>query len=362
MNRPLTFLSFLALLAACSGGNPLYTEEAADPTTPTDSSVASLIGLAGTTDPSPSSSIFRYGDDSGDFEDTQSEHNAHVSSFSLNGDELTVCCLAFDGDPAADGSSVYAIGTAVSSMGGYSVYQAEVSTPDFLTTDAIAQITPYRAIMGVSDTLVNGVPRSQFVIVQTGGYIGYGFGGFAYMREGSVILPTTGGEATFSGSYAGMRTYEPTGRLDYTTGDMEVAIDFGGFGNETQAIRGIISNYQVFDINGNLINDANDPYNFNSPYFQFVIDHGDHVDDSGEITGDVLTNVSRPNVPDGIDGNGTYYGILSGDLTGGDGGELVGVLAIEWGDLIPSDPVTAPDTLDISVSETGGFILTRTWP
>ena len=63
------------------------------------------------------------------------------------------------------------------------VYAAVDIAYDALDGDPIDQNGPYRAIIGVSDNLVNGEPRIAFAIVRTGGYAEYGFGGFTGLTE-----------------------------------------------------------------------------------------------------------------------------------------------------------------------------------
>ena len=362
MQKSILTLALLTALAACGGDgtNPFQTTE--DNIDNSDLSVESLVKLEGTENPSSTSDIYRYGSALDGVDDPQDPQNGYVSSVTINGNEIEVCCLAFDGNPASDGTSIYTRDDVVASLNGYDVYEAEISTPDFLTSDAIAQIAPTRAIVGVSSNTVGGQPQTRFAIVRTGGYIGYGFGGFVYEREGGVVLPTNGGEARFEGNYAGMRTFSPTGDLEYTQADLVVDIDFGGFGNNTQTLKGRFNNYQVFDVNGNVIQTGfidTDDYQF-----RIAISNADTLDDNGEMQAEVLPFIRYFDDQGDLQttsGTGMFYGVLAGDLTSGSGGELVGVLAIEWGNVY-GDDITQPGTRTIGVSETGGFILSRSFP
>ena len=362
MQKSILTLALLSALAACGGDgtNPFQTTE--DNIDNSDLSVESLVKLEGTENPSSTSDIYRYGSALDGVDDQQDSQNGYVSSVTVNGNEIEVCCLAFDGNPASDGTSVYTRDDVVASLNGYDVYEAEISTPDFLTSDAIAQIAPTRAIVGVSSNTVGGQPQTRFAIVRTGGYVGHGFGGFVYEREGGVVLPTNGGEARFEGNYAGMRTYIGGGGLNYTQADLAIVIDFGGFGNNTQTVRSEFGNYQVFDLNGNLVQTGfidTDSYDLWIP-----ITTTDALDDNGEMQASINGSVTYLNDVgelQAISGSGMIYGVLAGDLTDGSGGELVGVLAIDWGSVY-GDDLTQPGTRTIGVSETGGFILSRSWP
>ena len=116
------------------------------------------------------------------------------------------------------------------------VYAAVDIAYDALDGDPIDQNGPYRAIIGVSDNLVNGEPRIAFAIVRTGGYAEYGFGGFIYERNGGVTLPIAR-QAYFEGEYAGVRIYQNRIGLELTTGDIAVDIDFSDFNaNDADAL------------------------------------------------------------------------------------------------------------------------------
>jgi len=141
--------------------------------------------------PSATRRIQRYGEqnDSGGGYARDIRYNADNDTFFVNN-------LAFDGE------NTYQRGTDIPSLaaGAFNVYDADIQVADYLTGNAIGQIVPYRAIYAEStNTTVdddgNTVPRSRFAIVRTGGYTGFGFGGFIYMRDGGITLPpenTTG--------------------------------------------------------------------------------------------------------------------------------------------------------------------------
>ena len=187
--------------------------------------------------------------------------------------------------------------------------------------------------------------------MRTGGYVGYGFGGFIYERNGEVVLPDAGsGQAVFTGDYAGMRVFDGQGGLEFTRGDMEVAIDFNDF-NANEAVRGVLTNRAAFDVDGNRIQLGGTDDDLVLPDLPFVIQEGaQSLNDDGEIAGEVAN--SRVTDSGSVEPYeaGTYYGIIAGDLTDrNDGGEIVGVLVIE-----STDP-----RFDIQVQETGGFIVYR---
>lgn len=290
------------------------------------------------------------------FEERNAEGGGYAEDFQYDAatDTFTVDNLAFDGE------GPYSRGTTVASLGpndAYAVYDAEVIVDDFATGSPVRQIVPYRAIVGVSPNTENGVPRTSFAIVRTGGYRDFGFGGFVYQREGGVVLPTTG-QATYSGDYAGMRIFSgpdgTLGGLEFTEADMRINIDFDDPTNAAGGVSGLIFNRVAYDINGNPVSLGNDTDGgeLPLPVINFVLD-GDNgnLNADGELTGGLISSyVDTDGVAQAYE-EGTYYGILAGDTTtSSDGGELVGVLVLTSQD---------PRFEGVTAQETGGFILLR---
>ena len=350
MFRIISLIFAFVLLTACGGDQPFdfgdttiggiadettgtTTEEAAEDTGTLD------VGTAlpdGTASPTATDSIFR-------FESRDGSGGGLVTSVTYNSvdDEFTVDNLGFDG------ANVYERGTAVDTLGvdlrQYAVYDADDIAFDELDGDPIDQNGPYRAIIGVSDNLVDGEARTAFAIVRTGGYRGYGFGGFIYQRNGAVTLPTTG-QAHFDGEYAGIRVFQGRGGTELTTGDISIDIDFRDF-NANDAVNGEIINRLVFDVNGTPISTGG-AGELLAPNIYFTV-----VEGAPTLTGDGEISGTLSNTVDGeVYESGTYYGILGGDMTTLPGGELVGIFV-----------VTSQDSRDTEVTaqETGGFILYR---
>jgi hypothetical protein len=250
---------------------------------------------------------------------------------------------------------VYSRGSAVSTLGGYSVYDADISVPDFLDGDAVGQLTPYRAILGLSDNTENGQPRTSFAVVRTGGFIGYGFGGYVYQREGGVVIPSSG-FALYTGDYAGLRIFEGQSGLEYTAGDVELSFDFAGFGNGA-VVRGSISNRIAYAEDGTLVALDVDPSNgicdgcLILPDIVWMVQAGSSVlDENGEISGGVISFYTDENGDTQTYEEGEFFAILAGDTTdAADGGEVVGVVVVTSTDL----------RTDNSAQEAGGFILYR---
>lgn len=366
MFRLMIAVSALAFVSACGDGDgqPFVFEEEPEETAdeeptgtggtgtggddPTNAADGVDVGALppGTREPRRDSSIQR-------FEPRDDQGGGRINSpviYDARNDTFTVDNLAFDG------FNTYSRGRAVSSMGGYAVYEADVEVTDFLTGNAVGQLLPYRAILGVSQNTVENedgetVPRSAFAIVRTGGYINYGFGGFVYEREGGVVLPTEG-QATFSGGYGGIRVFDARGGLEFVRGDMTIDIDFNDF-NANAGVKGRVTNREFFNSNGTSIVTGTGEGQLPNPDVFFVITDGagSSVDRNGEITGEVISAY----VPDGASApveyeTGTYFAIISGDLTDrADGGEITGVMVIDSTD--PRD--------DVPARETGGFILYR---
>lgn len=343
MIRILSAVSLFALLSACGDGQPFFDNEAdtGDEEIVTGNDESEEDGISGdgdrppgTESPSPGESIVRFEPMN---EETGGGFVTDVS-YDADTDTFTVDNLAFDG------LNTYDRNPDISSLNNdpdtiYAVYEAPVVVTDSLTGEPINQFQ-YAAVYGVSRNSVENageiVPRSRFAIVRTGSYVGYGFGGFVYERNGSVELPTTG-QAGYEGEYAGIVVYNGAGGLSYVNGSMTVAIDFDDF-NDGAAVQGRVTDREYFDENGNAI--ATGP----APDLTFAVGPG-VLDVNGEMQGEVSS------VTVGDDGalevfeSGTYYGILSGD----DAEELVGVIVVES---------TDADT-GISAQETGGFILYR---
>ena len=352
MFRIISTVSALSLLAACSGDQPFdfgatataEPDEGSEVTTEEEAAQQTGgldVGVAlpeGSTALSPTAAIFR-------FESPDEGGGGLVQSVTYNqaDDSFTIDNLGFDG------ANVYTRTGAVDTLGEnlrqYAVYDADDFAFDALDGDPILQNGPYRAIVGVSKNAVGGEARTSFAIVRTGGYAGYGFGGFIYERNGSVTLPVSG-QAHFDGEYAGARVYGGAGGLEFTTGDISVDIDFSDF-NANDAVNGTLSNRLVFATDGTEVATGYGPGELPVPNVNFVVVEGvQTLTENGEVSGSLTSYL------DGVlYEEGTYYGIIGGDMTDPtDGGELVGVFVIESDD---------PRYTDITAQETGGFILYR---
>lgn len=340
------------LLAACNGGNPFLATDTTTTDTGTGTTTTTDTGTGitsdrtvppGTASPQPNSSIFRTeptssgGGQTGDGTVTDVSYNSTDDTFTVDG-------LAFDGN------NVYNRGTAVSSLGPYAVYEAVAQFPDSSTGTAINQFT-HRAIYGVSTT-----GNTQFAIVRTGAYVDYGFGGFVYQRNGSVTLPTSG-QANYSGEISGVRDFSGTGGLQYSRGDISVAIDFDDFNDSTgtrgDGVQGSVTNRTIYDIDGNDVTtavvsaiNADQTASLTAiPTLYFNVSPG-ALDDNGEIVGTVssaLTNDAGETV---TFEEGNYYAVVSGD----NADEIVGVI-------VTTTSVGQPT--GVTVRDTGGFIVYR---
>lgn len=362
MIRIITAVSFLALMGACSGDQPFEFTDADTADTDTDTSTTSDAGTTdatgtttdeaaqntgdlatgtalppGTSEPTATDDILRFEEEIGD-------GGGLVTSvtYNANNDTFVVDNLGFDG------ANVYERDNQVSTLNNYAVYEASTTTQDSLTGVDIDQIDLYRSIVGVSTNTENGEARTSFAIVRTGGFVGYGFGGFIYERNGGVTLPTTG-QARFAGGYAGVRVASGATGLEFTRGDMTVDIDFRDF-NANDAVKGLISNREAFEADGTPITISTT--NLQLPNLNFAISEGTtSLTEDGEISGTMGSSILADDGTLEVYETGTYYGIIAGDMTdAGDGGELVGIFVVE-----------SQDTRfeDVNVQETGGFILYR---
>ncbi|WP_373352915.1 hypothetical protein [Pseudoroseicyclus sp. CXY001] len=341
--------ALLALLAACGDGQPFFEEPGGESPTQSEgdgevegtNDEGSLTGTLppGTNDPSRGRGITRYEE-----ENEQGGGYVQNARYNAENDSFVVDNLAFDG------FNRYRRGRDLDTLGGYGVFDGVETVRDSQTGALIDQFT-YRALYGASrnNVRVDGeiLPSTQFAIVRTGSYLEYGFGGFIYLRNGDVTLPTSG-QAQFTGDYAGIRTYSEDEGLEFTRGDMEVAIDFEDF-NAGNGVRGRVYNRELFDITGDpipLTNDHNvDGGRIFLPDLRFVVGPGTMSDD-GELTNGIFSRAYNDAGELVTYEEGSYYAILAGD--GPD--ELVGVFVIESAD---------PRFENNNAQETGGFILYR---
>ena len=349
-------MAFL-LLAAC-GGNPFVTTPSSGGGS--GSGGTSVSDLPGTTNPTSAGSVTRSEDKNKGPDGGEVTGNGFAQgiSYDSTADTFTVDNLAFDG------GNVYTRSAAAPRLGPTNpdgtpqvrAFQASSTFADSLTGAQIDQFS-YRALYGVSKT-----GRSNFAIVRTGAYLPYGFGGFVYNRTGGVTLPTTG-QAKYKGTYAGLRDFDgvPTSepKLEYTTGDMTMAIDFNDFnaaesgtGNGA-GIQGAVTNRHVFDLQGNDITalavaGINKDRGLTTtgltqlPSLVFTVGPG-VLDNNGEAEGRLTSTAPDGSGTVSLLEEGKYYAIISGS----NADEVVGVLVVTS----KTDGATA--------RETGGFILYR---
>ncbi|WP_068111794.1 hypothetical protein [Tropicimonas marinistellae] len=359
-------LALLGVLAACSdgsGSNPVFngedtaedgddgdtgdgddgddTDDGDDGDDTDDGDDGSIDGDSdlppGTTSPSAKKGIIRYeayDEDAGTGFARQVSYDSDTDTFLVNN-------LGFDGTEATP----YTRGVAVGSLGPFAVYEAVDTVVDPLSGEEIEQF-PHKAIYGVSRS-----GATRFAIVRTGAYVDYGYGGFIYERDGSVVLPTEG-QATYEGDYAGLRDFNGRDGVEYSTGTMNVDIDFEDFDNGG-AVKGYVTDRAIFDIDGNEVTqDILDALAADTgstvtalPTLIFKVGPG-HLDKNGEIAGEI--NSWKPGTGDSLEEfeSGNYYAVISGD----DAEEIVGVIVVESED---------PRYESVTVRETGGFILSR---
>ena len=332
MFRPLSAAALL-LLAACGDGQPfVFPDE--EETTEEDSGEG------------PGDSIRRSEErdaDGGGFV-TAVQYDAASDSFSVDN-------IPFDGDRPYERQARF------DSLNGFALYDSVGSFGDdsvVLDPETGARIRQfdYRAIYGESrdTTRVDGQlqPRSRFAIIRTGDYRSYGFGGFLYERNGGVEIPKDG-QAVFSGDYAGIRVFDGGTGLEYSSGDVEIAVDFEDF-TEDDGLRGVVYNRRIFNSAGRelAVLGPNDPLNDEAlvaPPLTFDVGPG-VVQSNGEISG---TASSTRELEDGgteVFEEGTFMGII-----GGEAQEIVGIVVID-----STDPRYEGR---IKVRETGGFIVYR---
>lgn len=354
MSRTTLLVLSLFVLAACDlGGNPLEADDDTDTTTTDDTTTDDGTSIdssrtlpPGTASPTPDASLFR----KEALDATTGNGYVDAITYDSGSDTFFVDGLAFDGNQP--NGAPFSRATP-GSLGPFALYEAPVSVPDSVTGTPIAQFD-HRALYGVSSS-----GETEFAIVRTGDYIEYGFGGYIYQRNGSVVLPDEG-QGTYAGNYGGIRDFNGIGGLEYVTGDITVDIDFQAFTGScsdtscADAVRGIVTNREIFATDGtsmtqDYLDAINAEYNTSLtelPVLRFRI--GPEVADAnGEVLGEAFSTVGSETFESGM-----YYAILAGDHTTAPGGEVVGVVVIE------SDELLSGET-GITVRETGGFIAER---
>ncbi len=375
MLRFSAFVISACILAACSGNPFDSTEDAApptvEPTPPAESDNTDQDGIdgrglpPGTSNPTPNTDIVRFeARGTGDY-----EGDGYANGFSYNeaDDTFYVEGLAFDGDQP-DGTpytrAVYPADDSPIALGtGFAAYESPITVEDTLTGEPVSQLQ-HRAVFKRGAPGSDGESLTELAIVRTGSYSDYGFGGFIYKRSGGVVLPTQG-QAKYVGDYAGLRDFNGVDGIEYTTGRMDVSVDFNGFSGTcsasrcTDAVRGTVSDRRIFDTDGLEVTDAviaaiNSDRNASItslPVLQFKIGAG-VLDINGEIIG-VLDSKFIDNSNSVVNyEQGNYYAVMAGDhtsLTGG-GGEIVGIIVVE------GENSRTPGT---TFRETGGFIVVR---
>ena len=246
--------------------------------------------------------------------------------------------LAFDGEGGY--TPVLTASGARLGIGPFNVFQNPATAVDGLTTTDIDQLQ-YRALYGIS-----GDGSTEIAIIRTAAYIDYGFGGYIYQRNGSVVLPESG-QALYTGTnnYGGLRDFKAQSGLEYVTGDMEVRIDFDDF-NEGAGVIGVVSNRRIFDLDQqDITSDILAGFGGSVtqlPTLRFLIEPG-VVDANGEIAG----KIESVNPVDGEKfEEGNYYAVLSGP----NAQTVTGIIVVTGED---------PRNSDVTFRETGGFFATR---
>ncbi|MBN2906878.1 MAG: hypothetical protein JXJ18_09245 [Rhodobacteraceae bacterium] len=337
-------LAALLPLAACGGGdgtNPINNE---------GGTTAEPGILPGTNNPSSNRGITRY-----EAEDGTGSGYAREISYDSGADTFSVNNLAFDGDNTYGRSSNPQLqDLSADPATVFAVYEGNGIENDPLTGDPINQFE-YRALYARSkNTTAGGAARTEFAIVRTGSYTGYGFGGFLYQRNEGVNLPSAG-QATYSGNYAAIRDFAGAGGLEYAVGDMTMDIDFRDF-DEGEGVKGRVYNRRILDSNGNdvtanMITALQAEYGGTYsalPELRLVVQPG-VLDRNGEITGSVNSTILNGDGEQETYESGAYYALVSGR----DADEVVGILTVQAADARQQG---------VTARETGGFILYRPNP
>ncbi len=153
-----------------------------------------------------------------------------------------------------------------------------------------------------------------------------------------------------------MRDHDGRGGLEYTSSDVQIAIDFDDFNADTGryegAVDGFLFNRRIYDLSGNeitdnvlaRINESESASLTAIPTAVFTISTN-ALDTNGEIVGS-LTSRFGNDAGEAVEyETGSYYGIISGD----NADELVGIIVTE----------TSTDPTADTIRETSGFAIYR---
>ncbi|KAF0676985.1 hypothetical protein [Profundibacterium mesophilum] len=326
-------------LAGCSGGNP-FEQQGDLPQTP-DEVVTTLGGRAlppGTQTPSAAGDIERF-EARGEGGDGFAENPV----YDAQSDTFTIDNLAFDGTGPYSRDTVMRELGAAGRSGPFAVYENSRSVVDPRNGQVITQL-PHKLLFQRSRS-----GATELVIVRTGGYLGFGFGGWAYQRNGGVSLPAEL-QASFTGDYAGIRDFDTRSGLEFTTGRITLEIDFADFngGAAQDAIKGRITDRKVFTTQGDdITQDAIDALQPGAAALPTILlDIGPNtISASGEFAGSFQSGYLDANNQLTVYETGVYNGILAGD----DPSEAVGITI-----------GTGPDHgSGGTFRETGGFVAVR---
>ena len=334
MIRKITAFGLLVTLAACGDGQPLFDEVVGD----VDDVEVFAELPPGTEDADLDESVVRFEarNEIGGGYTLDPEYDAATDTF-------TVDNLAFDG------FNTYVRDTTIPTLGTYGLYAASEQVADSLTGAPVGQIIPYLSIVAISpntvdvtdeDGNISTLPRSEVIVVRSGGFFDYGFGGYNYQRREGTQIPETG-QAGFSGGYAGFRIYDKQAVIDLVEGDVTIRLDFDDF-NSNIGVAGEITNRVITDVDGNVITSLPTP---DVPFV--VVEGANALNADGELAGEVRNAVAGRLYEEGF-----YFAVAAGDLTTLDdnGGEIAGVAIFESDD---------PRFDDMRVQETGAFVVTR---
>lgn len=339
MQRTLPLFVLLALLAACGDGQPLFADSDGDgipddqddtpngdpvpepqPADPDGDSAVELAVLPGTTEPEASEAIAR--------REAPSASGAGIIGdvrYDATNDTFFVDNLAFDGDNVYARAEIDPLGPSGAGSPDYVVYEGDQVAYD--TDGQVIDQLEFRAIYAQSPNTVTvdgeDVPLTSLAIVRDAEE-DYAFGGFIFQRNSGLEMPTAG-QGRYTGDYAGMRVpSDPAaGPLQYTRGDVDLAIDFRDF-NASNGVSLTIDNRRAYDLNGNSLD-------ITLPDIETGVRDG-VMSGAGEIVMDVTYE-------DDVVKAGTFYAIVAGE----DASEVVGVIALD-----------GPEG-----QETGGFIVYR---
>lgn len=320
MNKFIATIAVATLLIGCDGENPFDEDEVVEDVVATPGATEDTVADDGT--------IFAT--------DLNEDLTANAFEFDDQGNDdpaddiLRVNNIPFDNSDLSGGGYTRSAATLPNA---FDIYESDSSDDAERQYFAVFQRATY----------------SEVAAIGSGDFITFGFGGAtAQQLNNSNGIPASRPEFyTFTGDYAAVRiTTNAGGRDDvgYITGDANLSVDIPDF-DDVGAIDGVITNRELFDVDGNSLGNLNDFISLGTAEIDF--ETGD-IGSATAVGSEFVLNpdTNEQELDQGLTGD--WQGVFAGP----NGEEIAGFVVLEG-------TTTAAEVED-SVRETGVFIVTNT--